>query len=335
MTQTDSATNKTIVPDSGAGDAPPLVSVVLPTYGRNERLRAAVESVIDQTYGNIELLIVDDGSPTPITETLDDVSFDRLESVTFVRHNENRGANVARNTGIRVSNGKYIAFLDDDDRWHETKIARQVDAFAEADSEVGLVYTGLQATNSNGTSVTTPTAGGDVVKDLLVGKTFGQFSSVMVDADVIDAAGLLDERFPAWQDREWFFRLAQHCQFKPLQETLTYRRTGLPDSIGKNFERKRDVAYPLFVEKHYPLAREYGLYYARAFLASLRRTLGRSAIRAGQYREARRYFLLSFAANPLYQPVYVHLLASIGGKWTYKPAQFLRRAVGSIRSRMG
>lgn len=335
MTQTDSSTFVTIGPGTGTNDDSPLVSVILPTYGRNERLRTAVESVVDQTYENIELLIVDDGSPTSIMDTLNDVSFDRLESTTFIRHNENRGANVARNTGIRASSGKYIAFLDDDDRWHETKIERQVDAFAEADSEVGVVYTGLRVTNQNGTTVTSPTVGGDVVRDLLVGKTFGQFSSVMVDTKAIDAAGLLDERFPAWQDREWFFRLARHCQFKPLQETLTFRRTGLPDSIGMDFERKRDVAYPLFVEKHYPFAREHGLYYARTFLASLRRTLGRSAIRAGQYHEARKYFLLSFLANPLYRPVYVHLFASIGGRWTYRPAQFLRRAVASIRSRLG
>jgi glycosyltransferase involved in cell wall biosynthesis len=309
----------------------PCVSVVIPTYKRNEYLPEAVESVVEQTYDNIELFIVDDGSPEPVAETLTDIDLDRLSSVTFVRHNENRGANVARNNGIRAATGKYVAFLDDDDRWHETKISRQVETFEESGPEVGVVYTGRRVDSPGGTTVSKPTAEGDVLEELLRGTNFGQFSSVMVKSDVIDVAGLPDERFPAWQDREWFFRLAQHCHFKPVRETLTFRRGGLPDNITSNFEAKRDVAYPLFVEKHYPLAREHGLYLARTFLASMRRNLARSAVRAGQYREARKYFLWAFLANPLFRPVYPHLVASLGGEWTYKPLAFLRRKFGPIR----
>ena len=313
-------------------DESPLVSVIIPTYGRNEYLTAAVRSVINQTYKNIELLIVDDGSSVPITETLADLPFDRLSAVTFIRHYKNRGANAARNSGIRAANGKYIAFLDDDDWWHEEKISRQVDAFLNSNPMIGLVYTGTHRESPAGTTVTSPTASGDVMKDLLTGQSFGQFSSVMVRSDAIDTAGLPDKRFPAWQDREWFFRLAQHYHFKPISEILTYRRVSLPDSITKKFEEKRDIAYPLFVEKHYPLAREYGLYYARTFIASLRMILARSAVRVGKYRQARKYFWLSFLANPMYNDLYPHLIASLGGKWTYGPAAFLRRKIVSVRS---
>lgn len=315
--------------ESSSKEPCPLVSVIIPTYDRNEKIRKAITSVIQQTYGNIELLVVDDGSPTPVSETLTGISFDQLSSVTFIRHDENRGANVARNSGIRAARGEYIAFLDDDDWWHETKLGRQVDTFRRSGPEVGVVYTGMQAESPNGTTVTTPTARGNVVKELLTGTSFGQFSSVMVRSDVVEAAGLPDERFPAWQDREWFFRLAQHCHFKPVRETLTHRQIGLPDRITKQFEQRRDTAYPLFVEKHYDLAKDHGHCYARAFLASLRMNLARSAVRANQYSEARKYFLLAFLANPLHRPVYTHLLASLGGKWTYKPAALLRRKVAA------
>lgn len=318
--------------ESARTDPSPLVSVIIPTYDRGEHLSDAVDSVMHQTYENIELLIVDDGSPTPASETLSDTSFDDLHSVTFIRHNENRGANVARNNGIRTATGEYLAFLDDDDRWHETKISRQVEAFRSSDPEVGVVYTGKRAEGPTGTNVTAPTVGGDVVKDLLTGESFGQFSSVMVRSDVIDAAGLPDERFPSWQDREWFFRLAQHCHFKPIPEPLTYRRVGHPDRITKDFEAKRDVSYPLFVEKHYPLAKEHGLYYSRTFLASLRTGLGLSAIQAERYREARKYFWLAFLANPLYRSSHPYLIPILGGKWTYKPAAFIRRKAAAIKS---
>ncbi len=303
----------------------PLVSVVIPTYGRNERLTEAVRSVIDQTYPNIELIVVDDGSPTPATTALASLDTSGLTRATYIRHEENRGANAARNTGIRTASGEYVAFLDDDDRWDAAKISCQVRAFLSADPEVGLVYNGRRSESPNGTTVTSPSARGDVVKDLLTGESFGQFSSIMVRTDVISEAGLPDERFPAWQDREWLFRLAQHCHFKPVPKTLTYRRTELPDSITKRFEAKRDVAYPLFIEKHYELGREHGYWYARTFLATMRMNLARSAMRVGRYREGRKYFIRAFLANPLYRPVHPHLIASLGGKATYELAANLRR----------
>jgi glycosyltransferase involved in cell wall biosynthesis len=313
------------MPEAGnTDDGTPLVSVIIPTYGRDEDLPSAIQSVFDQQYERVELLVVDDGSPTPVATTLPE----RLlsdERTTVIRHERNKGANVARNTGIRTANGDYIAFLDDDDRWDETKLRKQVDTFSRSPDETGVVYTWVKREHPSGTTVSTPTAAGDVVTDLLTGSNFGQFSSVLVDTDVIAEAGLPDERFPAWQDREWFFRLAQSCEFQPVEESLTYRQTGQDDSITSKFQQKRDVAYPLFIEKHGSLAVEYGRSYKRTFLASMRRSLARSAIRAGQYGEARKYFLLAFFANPLHRPVYPHLLPSLGGKWTYESIASLRR----------
>ena len=313
----------------------PLVSVVIPTYGRNEHLPEALESVVNQTYSNIELLIVDDGSPIPVTETLPDMSFNKkIESVNLIRHNENRGANAARNTGIRAATGKYLAFLDDDDKWHKSKIRKQVKVFEKSSSRVGVVYTGKRTNGPNGTTYMQPSADGDVIRDLLVGKEFGQFSSVMIKADAIEKVGLPDEALPAWQDREWFFRLAKQYHFKPISEPLTHRRIGLPDRITKDFEKKRDIAYPLFVKKHYPFAREYGYFYARSFIATLRLNIARSAIQANRYKEARKHFLRAFLSNPLHWPVYPHLLASVGGKWTYKTAAFLRKKTIELLSKI-
>jgi glycosyltransferase involved in cell wall biosynthesis len=309
--------------------------VVIPTYDRSEYLPKAIESVAAQTYERIELVLVDDGSPRPAIEMLAVGAFDGLDSVTTIRHTENHGANVARNNGIRAATGEYIAFLDDDDYWDETKLARQVEVFERSGPEVGVVYTGVRAEGSTGRTVKIPDVEGDVLKHLLLGESFGQFSSVIVKADVIDEVGLPDERFPAWQDRDWFLRLAKQYHFGVVAEPLTHRRTGLPDSITRKFERKRDVAYPLFIEKHYQVARDHGWYCARTFLASLRRTLGRSALVAGKHRAARKWFLLAFLANPLYRPVYGYLLALLGGELTYKPAALLRQKLQSYGNPVG
>jgi glycosyltransferase involved in cell wall biosynthesis len=315
--------------DSASGGDSPLVSVIIPTYGRNEQLPEAVESVLEQSYDNVELLIVDDGSPTPVSETLTGLSFEQTTQTTFLRHEDNRGANAARNSGIRAASGQYVAFLDDDDLWGTEKLNRQVEAFESGGPEVGVVYTGKRTDGPRGTNIKMPAATGDVLTDLLTGEEFGQFSSIMVRSDVIDDAGLPDERFPSWQDREWLFRLAQHCHFESVDEVLTYRRVGGDDRITKDFEQKRDVAYPLFVEKHYPLAREHGLYYARSFLASLRMDLAWSAVQSDQYDQARKYFWLAFFANPFHRSSYPHLIASIGGEKTYESAAKLRRKLRS------
>jgi len=134
----------------------PLVSVIIPTYGRDEKLVEAVRSVIEQTYDNIELFVVDDASPEPVEEHLSSVPLESLTAVRVIRHDENRGANTARNSGIDAANGKYVAFLDDDDRWVETKLSRQVDTFETAGSEIGVVYTGIREEKPERTGIKTP-----------------------------------------------------------------------------------------------------------------------------------------------------------------------------------
>lgn len=312
---------------------PGRLSVILPTYDRNGELQEAVESLSRQRYSDIELVIVDDGSPTPASETLRDAGFGSEGSIEVVRHPENRGANVARNTGIYRSTGEYVSFLDDDDRWRADKVERVVETFETVSPDVGVVYTGTRTKGQATDTTATPTHRGDVTKDLLTGKNFGQFSSVVVRANAIEEAGLPDERFPAWQDREWFFRLSKHCRFEPIPEPLTIRHIDGEDRIGYDFEKQRDTAYPLFVRKHYDFARERGRYYARTFLASLRYALARTAVRAGQYDEARKYFLLSLLSAPTFRPAYSHLVASLGGKRSYELARSLRRSLVDARLR--
>lgn len=91
----------------------PLVSVVTPTYDRPELLSRAIQSVVDQTYEHIELIIVDDCSPEPLQETVaystpSDIQF------SFLRYDHNQGHAVARNTGMEAAEGEFIAFLDDE-----------------------------------------------------------------------------------------------------------------------------------------------------------------------------------------------------------------------------
>lgn len=179
---------------------PPLVSVVIPTYDRPHLLKRAIESVLAQTYDAIELIVVDDCSPTSVEDVVQTIATDEFEvGVKFVRHDENQGGCAARNTGLEVTSGDYIAFLDDDDRWHEMKVEKQVRAFQRSTDDTGLVYTGIRQVDGqdNTNAVKTPETSGDVLKRLLCTNFIGTFSAVMVRAEVIKPVGYLDKRFPS------------------------------------------------------------------------------------------------------------------------------------------
>lgn len=319
-------------------DDHPLVSVVLPTYNRPERLAVAAESVNEQSYGPIELLVVDDHSERPAREVLETEALvgepGGIEEVRHVRHDRNRGANAARNSGIEAASGEFVAFLDDDDRWAPEKIARQVGRFRETDPSVGVVYTGTTYTDPDGTVQRAESAvtHDDATRAILVGKRIGEFPALLVRREVFDAAGLPDERFPSWQDREWCLRASRHCSFEAVADPLLIREVGHGDQISDDFASKRDVSYPLFVRKHRPLAADYGRIVERRFVASLSRHLGMAAVSTGHYDDARRYLLRAIRYWPGETLAYSYLLAALGGERTHRVGQRLMDAVRVARA---
>jgi glycosyltransferase involved in cell wall biosynthesis len=114
----------------------PKVSVIIPTYNGADYLGEAIQSVLDQTYSSFELIVVDDASPDHTAEVVKQFDDPRLK---YILHQENRGADVARNTGLQASSGEIIAFLDQDDFFHPEKLQAHVD-FLERHPEIGFTY---------------------------------------------------------------------------------------------------------------------------------------------------------------------------------------------------
>lgn len=304
-------------------DFTPLVSVVVPTYDRPEKLRAAVESVAAQTYPNIELLVVDDCSPTPARSVL---AADAPESLTYtcIRHEENRGANAARNTGIRAAEGEIVSFLDDDDRWNPDKTTREVETFATGE-DVGVVLHGQEMVHEGRlTNVRTPEVSGDATVGLLRGKAGATFSSIAVRRSTIDDAGLPDETFPSWQDREWLLRLSEHSRFAVQPDPLVIRRSGTYDQIGDRYETKRDVSYPNILERHRETAARYGQ--ERQFVASMSEMLANTALRHGYYEDARQYALKSIRHDPTALRPYFYFFLGVGNDTLLDSVVRCRRA---------
>jgi glycosyltransferase involved in cell wall biosynthesis len=292
----------------------PLVSVVISTYNRHSSLETALESVGAQTYDRLELVVVDDHSQPPARDVVDAADVSAFEQVTYVRHDENRGANAARNTGIDAASGEFLAFLDDDDRWVPEKIARQLDAFEDG---VGVVYTGMEMLLDGRTeSVTPPEVRGDITKALLCRNVVGTLSAVMVRADIADTVRF-DERFPSWADLEWYIHLSTQTAFRRVPEPLVRYDLRSQNRLSDDFEKKR-VSYDLFIDEFSDLAARYGRLFRRKFVGWAAFRVGSSALYNNRYSEARQLLATAVLAYPLEPRFLAYFLASAGGRVTHR-----------------
>lgn len=206
----------------------PLVSIITPTYERSAQLQRTIESVVKQTLGDFEYIIVDDGSREVNTEEI--VTEIDDSRISCIIHDENRGAAAARNTGIEAASGKYVAFLDSDDYWKPTKLEKQVEELKNGShSQIGVYcQTEREQTNSITGYLSTlitdkPTASGsdNVLQRLIypnAGFAFG--STLIVERDALDSAGIFDESLPRYEEIELVLRLLEFGEIGCVKEPL-------------------------------------------------------------------------------------------------------------------
>jgi len=189
-------------------DADPMssserVSVVVPTYNRAHLIQRSLESVLGQTHQDLEVLVVDDASTDDTEEVVRAFKDSRVH---YLRHDSNRGPSASRNSGIRASRGRYVAFLDSDDEWVPEKLERQLSAFA-SNPPHGLVYCGWSWVRSDGSVRVSRVP--DQASGLIDGCPrwfYNMVQDVVVLRDL--AAGcLFDEAIWAYENLEWLLRL--------------------------------------------------------------------------------------------------------------------------------
>lgn len=200
-----------------AVDNPPLVSVVMPAYNAERFIKDAIDSVVSQTHSRLELIIVDDGSKdsTPgIAESLA-----RCDPRIRVIHQSNSGVSAARNAGIAVANGEFLAFLDADDILTPDSIDLRLREFGK-DPEVGLVHCDLQEIDEDSHPIGLPRVSdleGQVLKQLLnppKGLYIFGIGSILVRSEVLKAIGGFDRDLSNGADHEFYYRVASRYRFK-------------------------------------------------------------------------------------------------------------------------
>ncbi len=189
----------------------PLVSVVIPTYNRAALLERALESVRQQTYTNLDIIIVDDASTEDIHHLVDSIEDPRIR---YIRHDVNRGGAAARNTGIRAASGEFVGFLDDDDAWEPDKTKEQLKILRNY--EVVLC-----ASTQPGKRVSKRESKKTVdLEDLRQGKfTGGGTGLLMAKASVLKET-MFDESLPCYQDWDLFIRIAQKQKIAYLDKVF-------------------------------------------------------------------------------------------------------------------
>ncbi|NQI70761.1 glycosyltransferase family 2 protein [Streptococcus suis] len=199
------------------------VSMIIPTYGGSNSLKRAIESVIDQNYGNFNIIVVDDNDPASIgrekTISIMESYLDN-EKIVYLQHEKNKNGSAARNTGARASEADYFCFIDDDDVSFLGRISEQV-AFLDSHLEYDAcycwsIYSGKKMTNSST---------GDLTKSLLDLSFSPPTSTIMIRRSAFEFIGGFDETYRRHQDYEFLLRFYKHFKIGVVENVLVEKLT--------------------------------------------------------------------------------------------------------------
>jgi glycosyltransferase involved in cell wall biosynthesis len=275
------------------------VTIILPVFNRANTLVRCVESVLAQTFGDWELLAVDDASWDESVRVLEGFGDPRIR---VIRHEVNGGPSVARNTALAAATGDYIAFLDSDDEWLPTKLERQLSTLRDGGFDAcGCDY--FLASNDAERRVS-PTTSGDWSETLQERCDLGNGTTLMVRRECAVAVGSFDVALRLYEDWDWVLRLVRRFKYTVVSEPLArVHESGPrnPDAFATGAE--------YFLSKHEP---EFAVSSAerRDWLRSKHyENVAANAFAWRRMALGCRYVWKSFAAQPSRRP---QLLAAIG-----------------------
>ncbi len=206
----------------------PLVSVILPTYNRAWTIKEAIDSVLNQDYENIELIVVDDGS----TDTTQDLLAQYQEKLVVISQ-ANKGVSAARNIGIQSARGEYVALLDSDDAWEPEKISCQI-AFFKANPEAMICQTEEIWIRNNkrvNPKFKHKKPSGMIFEPSLH-LCLVSPSAVMMKKELFDIKGFFDETFIVCEDYDLWLRISYDTPVYLIDKPYTIKRGGHDDQLS-------------------------------------------------------------------------------------------------------
>ena len=196
----------------------PLISVITPTYNRAAFLERAISSVLNQTYGNFEMIIADDCSTDNTKEVVTKIKDERIK---YIKLESNKGPAGARNIAIKSAKGRYISLLDSDDEYLPQKLERQILKFQDLPMDIGVVYCGYFIVYEPDTThgKVSPIYKGDIFNILLKHNCMGS-PTPLIRKECFDTCGLFDEFLPSYDDWDMWIRISERYKFEFVEESL-------------------------------------------------------------------------------------------------------------------
>ena len=289
----------------------PVVSVILPIYNGERYLQDALDSVFAQTFCDYEVVCVDDGS---IDQSLQILAQYGSRLTVFRQPNAGQGA--ARNYGVHVSAGRYLAFLDQDDRWYPHKLAQQVDVL-EASKATVMVYCNSDRMNADGriTDVGTTKEEQPRARESLLGRLIGEGlvlpSSMLVRREVFDRVGGFDPQLRGFEDFDLCARLTQQGYIAFLEKSgFSYRvHEGCFHQVSGGAITYSRERFLLRMRELYAGDSQRQVWINK-MLAECYSDWGIDEVRAGNRSAGRRRLLRSLGLNPLKVRTYSRFLRS-------------------------
>jgi glycosyltransferase involved in cell wall biosynthesis len=289
----------------------PAVSVIIPTYNRADFLRLAITSVLNQTFQDFEIIVVDDASEDHTHEVVHNF---RDKRIKYIRHEVNKRVAAARNTGVLNSSGDYVAFVDDDDEWLPKKLQMQVALLEDDTSTVGVVYTGyVQIDRSTGRILEQiiHKRKGNICNDILESNFIGPASTVLIRRKCFDRVGLFDENIEFGEEYDLWIRVSKEFYFECVPECLVkywFHEYKLSTNIGVRIK-----GLEANIRKHGE-----SLLMHRKHFSNLYLSLGVLYCYEGNIGKSREYYSKAIQIYPLAIKVYFYCCLMFLGEKSFK-----------------
>lgn len=288
----------------------PKVSVIIPTYNRACLLSDAINSVLSQTYQDFEIIIVDDFSIDDTKEVVEKFNDKRIR---YIRHQKNKGASAAFNTGIKTSTGKYLTIVTDDNMLLPRALEKIVQKFEQnTDPNIGVVSGGIAYVNEKG----------KILKSEIFKEKRNIFDAILRDLqplfpsfkrEVFKKVGLYDENLSGREDWDINLKIAKHYKFDFVPEILLKARV----HKGYHLSNKSRIS---LAEANLKVTQRYMDYLQKKpkLLSIKLRTAGNLFCQAGNLNKGRALFSESIKANPLNLLTYLYFFISFFGVSFYR-----------------
>jgi glycosyltransferase involved in cell wall biosynthesis len=308
----------------------PLVSIILPTYNRAYVIDKAIISILNQTYKNFELIVVDDCS-TDNTRDIIEKYLRADNRVRYIRNDKNLGPAGARNIGIESAIGEFIAFQDDDDEWFPYKLEKQVDLLCSLPETFAIVYSGFykivgREKNYIPSRSIHPREGN--IHDSLLKGNFVDTPSVLVRKSALLNVGFFDENLPILEDWELAIRLSKRYQFKLIDEPL-FISHDTPNSVNKQSGAKFAGTLEYIIEKYIDDFSK-----NKEALGDTYFSCGKAYIMDGKRDVGLRCLFSAIKSMPLNLKYLITLLVSLFGTSVFNKLLYIKRKyIGPTRKR--